>query len=424
MIRFIVAFLAFYSATAFAILEVTILKKAEDAFPIVISPFLVKGDAKQGELIAEIMRDNFNRSGEFSASSADYIITSQVDFDKWQAKKAEAIVIGKLEQVSKKIFNVEIELLDVYSRKTLYAKKFSVHNSGIRRITHYLSDQIYFALLGEKGSFDTRLAYVTVANKGQGKREYRLEISDSDAQNPQTILRAASPILSPAWSPDQNQIAYVSFKNGQSEVFIQYPFVRRKTQKLPYFDGIASAPAWHPNGESIVLTLSKDGNKDIYSYHLKDEKLTRLTSDVSIDTEASYSADGERIAFTSNRSGQVQVYIKHLKTGKINRATFVGSYNAKAVFSPDGKSLALVHRVDKDYRIALLDIATKDLMVMTQNKLDESPFFSPNGSMIIFATNKDDSGVLSVVSILGHETFELASKAGEVREPNWSHYSK
>ncbi len=424
MTKLLATFLTLYSATAFAILEVTILKKSEDAFPIVISPFLVKGDAQQGESIAHIMRDNFNRSGEFSASSADYVITSQVDFDKWQTKKVEAIVIGKLEQVSKKIFNVEIELLDIYSKKTLYSKKFAVHNSGIRRIAHYLSDQIYFALLGKKGSFDTRLAYVTVTNKGQGNREYRLEIADSDAQNPQTILRAASPILSPVWSPDQNKIAYVSFKNGRSEVFIQYPFMRRKTQKLPYFDGIASSPAWHPNGESIVLTLSKEGNKDIYSYHLKEKKLTRLTSDRGIDTEASFSNDGERIVFTSNRSGQVQVYIKHLKTGKITRATFAGSYNAKAVFSPDGKSLALVHRVDKDYRIALLDIATKDLMVMTQNKLDESPFFSPNGSMIIFATNKDDSGVLSVVSILGLQTFELASKAGEVREPNWSHYSK
>jgi TolB protein len=424
MIRFAAAFLAFYTTTVFAVLEVTILKKDEDAFPIVISPFSVKGDAEQGRAIAHIMRDNLNRSGEFSASSANYVVTSQIDFNKWQARKTEAIVIGKLEQVSKKIFNVEIELIDVYSRKTLYAKKFAVHNSGIRRITHYLSDQIYFALLGEKGSFDTRLAYVTVTNQGKGQREYKLEISDSDAQNPQTIFRAASPILSPAWSPDQNKIAYVSFKNGRSEVFIQYPFVRRKTQKLPYFDGIASAPAWHPNGESIVLTLSKDGNKDIYSYHLKEKKLTRLTQDVSIDTEASYSADGERIAFTSNRSGQVQVYIKHLKTGKINRATFEGSYNAKAVFSPDGKSLALVHRVDRDYRIALLDIATKDLTIMTDNKLDESPFFSPNGSMIIYASNKDDSGVLSVVSILGRQTFELASKSGEVREPNWSHYSK
>ncbi|MDC9726876.1 MAG: Tol-Pal system beta propeller repeat protein TolB [Candidatus Thioglobus sp.] len=424
MIKLIAACFAFYISSAFAVLEVTVLKTDEDAFPIVISPFSVTGDAKQGEAIAHIMRDNFNRSGEFNASSAKQIIGNKINFKQWQAKKIEAIVVGKLDQVSQKIFNVEIELIDTYSKKTLYAKKFAVHNSGIRRIAHYLSDQIYFALLGVKGSFDTRLAYVTVANKGQGKREYRLEISDSDAQNPQTIFRAASPILSPAWSPDQNKIAYVSFKNGRSEVFIQYPFMRRKTQKLPYFDGIASAPAWHPNGESIVLTLSKEGNKDIYAYHLSNKKLTRLTQDVGIDTEASFSPDGERIAFTSNRSGQVQVYIKHLASGKIKRATFDGSYNAKAVFSPDGKSLALVHRLDRDYRIAMLDIATQDLTIMTSNKLDESPFFSPNGSMIIYATNKGDTGVLSVVSILGQQTFELASKAGEVREPNWSHYSK
>ncbi len=424
MIKLIVTCFALYISSAFAVLEVTVLKTDEDAFPIVISPFSVTGDAKQGEAIAHIMRDNFNRSGEFNASSANQIISNQINFGQWQAKKIEAIVVGKLDQVSQKIFNVEIELIDTYSKKTLYAKKFAVHNSGIRRIAHYLSDQIYFALLGVKGSFDTRLAYVTVANKGQGKREYRLEISDSDAQNPQTIFRAASPILSPAWSPDQNKIAYVSFKNGRSEVFIQYPFMRRKTQKLPYFDGIASAPAWHPNGESIVLTLSKNGNKDIYAYSLTDKKLTRLTQDVGIDTEASFSPDGERIAFTSNRSGQVQVYIKHLASGKIKRATFDGSYNAKAVFSPDGKSLALVHRLDRDYRIAMLDIATQDLTIMTSNKLDESPFFSPNGSMIIYATNKGDTGVLSVVSILGQQTFELASKAGEVREPNWSHYSK
>ncbi len=136
MIKFAAAILALYASTVFAVLEVTILKKDEDAFPIVIAPFSVKGDAKQGEVIAHVMRDNLNRSGEFNASSADYVVTSQIDFDKWQAEKTEAIVIGKLEQVSKKIFNVEIELIDIYSRKTLYAKKFAVHNSGIRRITH------------------------------------------------------------------------------------------------------------------------------------------------------------------------------------------------------------------------------------------------------------------------------------------------
>lgn len=417
---------ACYVGIANAVLEVTILKQSEDAFPIVIAPFEVVGNANQGKEIAKIMSDNFNRSGRFSASRGLRVLKTvdDINFKAWQANNTEAIVFGRVEQVSKTIFNVWVYLYDTYSRKRLYADKFAVHNSGIRRISHFLSDRIYDALLGEKGSFDTRLAYVTVVNLKNGKREYRLEISDSDAQNPQAILKSNDPILSPAWSPDQRKIAYVSFRNSRSEVFIQYPFERRKTRKLPYFDGIASSPSWHPSGESILLTLSKSGNKDIYSYDLNTEKITRITKDSGIDTEASYSSDGKRIVFTSNRSGQVQVYIKDLTTGKISRATFEGKYNAKAVFSPDGKQLAMVHRVGTDYRIALLDIKTRDLTVITSNKLDESPYFSPNGGMIIFATSKDDHGVLSVVSIIGGQTFELASKIGEVREPNWSHYLK
>ena len=155
---------------------------------------------------------------------------------------------------------------------------------------------------------------------------------------------------------------------------------------------------------------------------MADKELTRLTHNASIDTEASYSPDGQRIAFTWNRSGQVQVYIKNLVTNQINRATFEGRYNAKAVFSPDGKSLAIVHRVDKDYRIAMLDIKTKDLSIMTNNELDESPYFSPNGDMIIFATNRNNKGLLSVVSVEGNRSYELTSQTGEVREPNWSTY--
>lgn len=415
-----------YSGIATAVLEVTILKRAENAFPIVIAPFEVVGNAEQGKAIAKIMSDNLNRSGRFNASSAMSVFHAEddINFKAWQANNTEALVFGKVEQVSKTIFNVWVYLYDTYSKKRLYADKFAVHNSGIRRISHFLSDQIYDALLGERGSFDTRLAYVTVFNLADGRREYRLEISDSDAQNAQAILKSNDPILSPVWSPDQRKIAYVSFRNARSEVFIQYPFERRKTHKLPVFDGIASSPSWHPNGKSLLLTLSKSGNKDIYSYDIETKSVTRITKDPGIDTEASYSADGKRIVFTSNRSGQVQVYIKNLSTNKVSRATFEGKYNSKAVFSPNGKQLAMVHRVDKDYRIALLDIATRDLTVLTNNKLDESPYFSPNGGMIIFATNNDDSGVLSVVSIIGGQAFELASKKGEVREPNWSHYLK
>jgi len=373
--------------------------------------------------IAKIIRNNLNRSGQFNALTTEALITNQIDFNFWQEHKKDAVVFGKIEQVSAKVYNVYIYIYDVFSQKSLYQKKIRVHNSGFRRIAHFLSDKIYYVLLGQKGAFDTRLSYVTVTENSSGGRTYKLQISDSDGFNPQTVVRSSNPILSPAWSRDQKKLAYVSFKNNRSEVFVMTPFMKTVPIKLPKFDGIASSPTWHPSGESIALTISKQGNKDIYLYNFKSEKLERLTKNISIDTEASFSPDGTKIAFTSNRTGQVQVYIKDLKSGKISRATFEGRYNAKPVFSPDGKDLALIHRVGKDYRLALLDIASRDLTVMTQNKSDESPYFSPNGGMIIYSTNRDNKGILSIISLHNNQVVEWMQKEGEVREPSWSNYS-
>ncbi|MBT7150250.1 MAG: Tol-Pal system beta propeller repeat protein TolB, partial [Thiotrichales bacterium] len=404
-----------------ALLEVNIIKSKEAAFPIVIAPFEIVGDSNNVD-ISKIIRDNLNRSGQFNALSTEALITNQIDFSFWKEHKKDAVVFGKIEQVSSKVYNVYIYIYDVFSEKSLYQKKIRVHNSGFRRIAHFLSDKIYYVLLGQKGSFDTRLSYVTVIENKNGGRTYKLQISDSDGYNPQTVVRSSNPILSPAWSKDQKKLAYVSFKNNRSEVFVMTPFLKTIPIKLPKFDGIASSPTWHPDGESIALTLSKNGNKDIYLYDFKSKPIP-LTTNIAIDTEASFSPDGSKIAFTSNRTGQVQVYIKNLKSGKISRATFEGRYNAKPVFSPDGKDLALIHRVGKDYRLALLDIASRDLTVMTQNKSDESPYFSPNGGMIIYSTNRDNKGILSIISLHNNQTVELMQKEGEVREPSWSNYS-
>ena len=422
LIKLSILLSVFIAYSAHALLEVNIIKTREAAFPIVIAPFAVVGSSNDVD-IAKIIRNNLNRSGQFNALSTEALITNQIDFNFWQEHKKDAVVFGKIEQVSSNVYNVYIYIYDVFSEKSLYQKKIRVHNSGFRRIAHFLSDKIYYVLLGQKGSFDTRLSYVTVSDNSSGGRTYKLQISDSDGFNPQTVVRSSNPILSPAWSKDQQKLAYVSFKNNRSEVFVMTPFMKTVPIKLPKFDGIASSPTWHPSGESIALTISKQGNKDIYLYDFQSKQLERLTKNSSIDTEASFSPDGNKIAFTSNRTGQVQVYIKDLKSGKISRATFEGRYNAKPVFSPDGKDLALIHRVGKDYRLALLDIASRDLTVMTQNKSDESPYFSPNGGMIIYSTNRDNKGILSIISLHNNQVVELMQKEGEVREPSWSNYS-
>ncbi len=422
-IKFFILFGLLASFSANALLEVNIIKSKEDSFPIVIAPFEMIGNFKEDSDIAKIIRKNLNMSGQFDAKSTNQLTTGPIDFDFYLKHKKDAIVLGKIRQISSNVNHAEIYIYDVLTQKPLYRNKIAFTNGALRKTAHALSDVIYYALLGQKGSFNTKLSFVTVNEEKNGKRKYRLVISDWDGKNQQVIIGSDDPILSPAWSADQRKIAYVSFKNNRSDVFVKYVFQNTNPIKLPKFDGIASSPTWHPDGKSLALTLSKDGNKDIYLYNFDSKKLKRLTTNIAIDTEANFSPDGKSIAFTSNRTGQVQIYIKNLKSGKISRATFEGRYNAKPVFSPDGKDLALIHRVGKDYRLALLDITSRDLTVLTQNKSDESPYFSPNGGMIIYSTNRDNKGILSIISLHNNQTVELMQKEGEVREPSWSNYS-
>ena len=422
-IKFFILFGLLASFSANALLEVNIIKSKEDSFPIVIAPFEMIGNFKEDSDIAKIIRKNLNMSGQFDAKSTNQLTTGPIDFDFYLKHKKDAIVLGKIRQISSNVNHAEIYIYDVLTQKPLYRNKIAFTNGALRKTAHALSDVIYYALLGQKGSFNTKLSFVTVNEEKNGKRKYRLVISDWDGKNQQVIIGSDDPILSPAWSADQRKIAYVSFKNNRSDVFVKYVFQNTNPIKLPKFDGIASSPTWHPDGKSLAITLSKDGNKDIYLYNFDSKKLKRLTTNIAIDTEANFSPDGKSIAFTSNRTGQVQIYIKNLKSGKISRATFEGRYNAKPVFSPDGKDLALIHRVGKDYRLALLDIASRDLTVLTQNKSDESPYFSPNGGMIIYSTNRDNKGILSIISLHNYQTVELMQKEGEVREPSWSNYS-
>jgi TolB protein len=404
-------------------LEVIVVKKNENAFPIVVSKFKLIGQGTKNKDISKIINDNLMRSGRFNVFTPNAIV-DKINVQYWKKQDIEALVIGSIEKESDETYKLSVSLFDVYSNTKLFDRTTRVSINGFRKVAHKISDDIYEALLGESGSFNTLLTYVTVSKNTAGEQVYRLNISDADAMNVKSRIKQNKPILSPVWSPDRTykdkKIAYVSFQNGRSEVFIWHPFMRKKIERLPHFDGIASSPSWHPDGKKILMTMSMNGNKDIYAYNLENKRFTRWTKHKGIDTEASYSPNGKYIVFTSDRSGQVQVYIKNLENGRIRRVTYTGSYNAKAVFSPDGKYLALVHRVDNDYHIAMLNIETQELSVMSNGSLDESPYFSPNGDMIIFSSNRKGKGILSVISVRGSRSYELSSHNVEVREPNWS----
>lgn len=421
--KYLPLFLMLNVGVAYGALEVTVVKKDENTFPIAVSKFKLIGKATQDKNIAKIIHDNLTRSGRFNVFTPNTVV-EEYNAELWKKQNIEALVIGSIEQENHKIYKLSVSLFDIYSNTKLFNHITRVPANSFRKIAHQISDDIYEALLGENGSFNTFLTYVTVLKDRKGEKTYQLNISDADAINAKSRIKLKTPILSPVWSPEpkykDKKIAYVSFENGRSEVFIWYPFVRKKIHKLPHFDGIASSPSWHPDGKKLLMTMSMKGNKDIYAYNLENKHFTRWTKHKGIDTEASYSPDGNYIVFTSDRSGQVQLYIKNLKSGNIRRVSFTGRYNAKAAFSPDGKHLALVHRVGNDYRIAMLDIKTHELSVMSNGLLDESPHFSPNGDMIIFSSNRKGRGVLSVISVKGNRSYRLSSHNAEVREPNWS----
>ena len=211
----------------------------------------------------------------------------------------------------------------------MIGQKFTADASKLRKVAHQISDIVYSKLIGKPGAFDTRISYVTVQG-GVGNRKFLLQIADADGFDPKTILSSKEPILSPAWSPDGDMLAYVSFEKKRSIIYVQniWSGERRMISKHP---GLNSAPSWSPDGRSLALTLSKDGNPDIFIYTLNTRNLRRLTRHTAIDTEPSWSPDGRMIVFSSGRAGAPQVYQIPSAGGSAKRLTFDGMYKCRSV---------------------------------------------------------------------------------------------
>ncbi len=386
---------------SYALLKIDINKKNINSIPIAVVDFANHHD------IATTIKNDLTRSGRFKVM----IVNNQIDFDELKKTNIEAVVYGEVKNSIVKFY-----LYDIWRDKILLAQKIKYKNTLTRTIYHYISNNIYDSLLGEKGYFNTRITYISINDNK--KLKYNLEIADADGNNTKVLFSSKEPLLSPVWSPDNKKIAYVSFKNYRSQVYIQYLY-KRLIIKLPSFDGISSSPSWSPDGKSLLLTLSKDGNKDIYQYNL-DGKLKRITKNSAIDTEASFSPDGKYIIWTSNRLGGVQIYSKNLNNNHIKKITNKGSYNADASFSPDGKLITFVHKENDKYKIAVLNIYNNDFIILTDNALDESPSFSPNGKLVIFTSKKYDRNILSVAAVDVNYSFNISTNSTQIRDPNWS----
>ena len=420
-------FIALFAGLAEARLTIEITGGAEGAVPIAVVPFKfsaqLSSNSRATESISRIIGDDLHRSGRFKILPEQDMLAKpsqaeEVNFRNWQALGQDNLVIGELNDLGSGNCLVKFRLFDVFKGAQLDDYNIPCEMSQLRRTAHQISDMIYARLTGEPGVFSTRIAYVTSLRGLDNKTVYKLQVADADGYNPQTILTSQEPIMSPAWSPDGARIAYVSFEKKAPAIFVQQLRSGRREQVTAY-PGINGAPAWSPDGSKLAMTLSKDGGPDIYIMNMISRSLKRLTRSYAIDTEPVWTVDGKGIIFTSDRGGKPQLYSVSVNGDRVRRLTYEGSYNAKANVSPDGKLLAMVHGVSGKYRIAVLELSTGHLRVLTDGVLDETPSFAPNGSMILYA-RQGGRGQLSAVSIDGRVHQRLVLDAGEVREPAWS----
>jgi TolB protein len=411
------------ASPARAVLTIEITKGVDAGIPIAIVPFSWRGAPVAGESITSVIEADLVRSGRFeSIPQSDFLqrpnSARQVKFKDWRLIKADALVVGSVQQTPAGTYRVKFHLLDVFKGKVLTGYEYNVDGRKLRNVAHQISDIIYEKLTGEKGAFNTKIAYVTVEKQGKKKR-YLLQVADSDGYNPQTVLDSHQPLMSPAWSPDSGKIAYVSFEKRRSMIYIQR-LTDGKRENIASFKGINSAPAFSPDGNRLAFVSSKDGNPEIYLMDLRTKAVRRLTNHHGIDTEPSWYPDGRGLVFTSSRSGQPQIYRMNPDGSAVQRLTYDGKYNARPSVSADGRDLVMIHRKNGRYHVAVMDLRTKEINRLTSTLLDESPSFAPNGRMILYASEEKNKGVLAAVSSDGRVRQSLRFLQGDVREPAWS----
>ncbi len=424
------AFLCLLSVSATAELSIQITQGVDNPIPIAIVPFSWEGSGVLSEDVDDIVRADLEQVGEFRSLSLSNMIAtphdeSQVFYRDWDILAQDYLLVGKINRApGSQLVQVQYEFFDINRQVKLAGEVLTGSVTQLRDIGHEISNVVFESVTGTRGAFTTEILYIVSEFISPTESIFRLEKADYDGQRAQVLLESPEPIMSPSWSPNGQDVAYVSFETDLPRIYIQNIATGQRSQ-ITNYPNINSSPVWSPDGSKLAMVLSKDGSPDIYVQDLNTNELMRVTEHPLIDTEPSWSTDGRSIVFMSDRTGQPQIYQMELGANSydVERLTYDCFQCMKAAFLPDGVNLVHVRRETRqspNYQIAILNIETLRVITLTDTSLDESPSVAPNGSMIMYATKFAGRGVLDAVSIDGRVKFRLPSTQGDVREPSWS----
>jgi TolB protein len=409
---------------AHATLDIEITSGVRDPVPIAIVPFARVVPADGGLDVAQVIEHDLQGSGRFRAlpraqMPATPANAAGVAAGVWKSVGSDYVVVGRVIDAGGGQVGIEFDLVNTLTGVRLATQRFVGEPGALRNAAHHVSDAVYQKILGVRGAFATRIAYVAVDGTPPAQR-HQLIVADADGENQHLILESRYPLMSPAWSPDGQWLAYVSFETKHSGVYVQRVRSGERRQ-VSARAGVNGAPAWSPDGKRLALTLGgSGGNPDIYVLDLATQDLLRLTDDPAIDTEPEWAPDGASVYFTSDRAGSPQIYKIPVQAGAHpRRITFTGTYNARPRLSPDGAQLAMVTLDNGNYRIAVQDLTNGSVRVLSHGRLDESPSFAPNGATLIYSEREGNRGTLSTVSTDGLTGVRIRPSQGEIREPAW-----
>lgn len=368
--------------------------------------------------LAEAISFDLTMSGIVTAEKRDAaplpggLGLASIDYSPWLSAGFDLLIRGEYILHGADL-TIEFRLYDVSAKRLLAAKRFLGKERELRRYAHSFSDEVLRVLTGERGSFSSKLLFVS--NQTGNKELY---LMDWDGHNLQQLTANRSINISPDISPDGRDILFTSYKRGNPDLY-KRPLSSTIEMPISTRRGLNTTGAWSPDGKRIALSLSKDGNTEIYSIARDGSDPRRLTVSRAANVSPAWSPDGKQIAFVSDRFGSPQLFVMDANGGNLKRLSSGGGYIASPAWSPKGDQLAYVRRAG-GFQIVVAQTDGSGEIQLTSVGNNERPRWSPDGRLIAFSSQRGGAEAIYVMRADGSGQTKVSRTRSKAQHPVWT----